>query len=115
MPTKSTTRGSVGHTPGPWVATNGPQVWRDGHGALNSPRICATVNAAHPVLQLDAAEHLANARLIAQAPAMLEALLAFREWHANNFGDFSPETNAQLLCLDNDVAAIVAAAKGESK
>lgn len=32
------------------------------------------------------------------------ALEAFREWHAERFGDFDSETNAQLLCLDNEAA-----------
>lgn len=32
---------------------------------------------------------------------MRQVLEQFREWHANHFGDFSPEVNAELLCLDN--------------
>ena len=36
---------------------------------------------------------------------MREVLVNFREWHANHFGDFDPETNAELLCLDNDAEA----------
>ena len=35
---------------------------------------------------------------------MRQTLRHFREWHADHFGDFSPEINAELLCLDNDAA-----------
>lgn len=31
----------------------------------------------------------------------------FREWYANHFEDFSPEVNAELLCLDNEAAAAI--------
>jgi hypothetical protein len=33
-----------------------------------------------------------------------EFALNFREWYANHFEDFDAETNAQLLCLDNEAA-----------
>lgn len=36
---------------------------------------------------------------------MREVLEQFREWHANHFGDFSPEINAELLCIDNAAEA----------
>lgn len=34
-----------------------------------------------------------------------ETLRHFREWFADHFEDFDSETNAQLLCLDNEAAA----------
>ena len=33
-----------------------------------------------------------------------QALRHFREWWANNFDDFAPEINMQLLYLDNEAA-----------
>jgi hypothetical protein len=40
---------------------------------------------------------------------MKSVLEQFLEWHANHFGDFAPEVNAELLCLAN--AATEALAK----
>lgn len=37
-----------------------------------------------------------------------DALERFREWHANHFGDFTPEVNAELVCLDNAAADALA-------
>ena len=42
---------------------------------------------------------------------LVEALENFREWHSNNFGDFTPEINAQLVCLDNAAEAALAKTK----
>ena len=96
------------HTPGPWRTGGLPQ-----HAPIvyapDDYAICDT-KTFHG--RRSSGESEANARLIAAAPDMLKALLAFREWHANNFGDFSPEINAQLLCLDNDASAIIAKAEG---
>ena len=39
----------------------------------------------------------------------VNALAHFREWHANNFGDFSADVNAQLLCLDNEAETVLSA------
>lgn len=36
---------------------------------------------------------------------MRQVLNDFLEWHANHFGDFAPETNAELLCLANAARA----------
>lgn len=83
---------SAKHTPGPWRYTqgdgrnqhNGLQVWKDGHNAVASPRICEIKNATYPVYQISQSEQEANARLIAAAPDLLaeakcavEALDAF--------------------------------------
>ena len=62
------------HTPGPWFANSGGQVWSD---RLNRP-----ANALADVYSCTAnergqdEERNANARLIAAAPEMLEALRA---------------------------------------
>ena len=33
-----------------------------------------------------------------------QSLREFRTWVANTFGDFDPDTNAELLRLDNEAA-----------
>jgi hypothetical protein len=40
---------------------------------------------------------------------MKTALEHFLEWHAEHFGDFAPEINAELLCLANEAEAALAA------
>ncbi|MCS8013605.1 hypothetical protein N0430_26215 [Pseudomonas aeruginosa] len=58
------------HTPGPWVSRNN-MVFRGGKC------ICSNVNAASPTTQNigeDVAMSIANARLMAAAPDLLEAL-----------------------------------------
>ena len=98
------------HTPGPWRTGGLPQ-----HAPIvyapDDYAICDT-KTFHGRRSPEEAE--ANARLIAAAPDMLAALQAFREWHANNFGDFSHDLNAQLLSLDNDAVAAIAKAEGRA-
>nr|WP_141202562.1 hypothetical protein [Pseudomonas aeruginosa] len=58
------------HTPGPWVSRNN-RVFRGGKC------ICSNVNAASPTpqnIEEDVAMSIANARLMAAAPDLLEAL-----------------------------------------
>lgn len=65
--------GAVKHTPGPWVANNqhaGPTVWRVESDASGYPNDGWCVADA-----LHGPEAEANARLIAAAPDLLEALL----------------------------------------
>lgn len=69
------------HTPGPWVVENGLQVWKSGHNTVESPRICTFKNAALPVEQISYVEMEANARLIAAAPDLLEALKEIEKWY----------------------------------
>ena len=45
------------------------------------------------------------------APDFKKAAENFRGWWANNFGDFDPELNEQLLCLDNDFETAIAKAE----
>ena len=81
------------HTPGPWIVANGLQVWRDGPSAARSPRICTLRNAADPVDQLPADQMAANARLIAAAPDLYEALKWVR---ANYAGAPTREVNERI-------------------
>lgn len=60
-----------GHTPGCWeLANNDTQVWSD----VPRGRICTTENGHEIYRQLNLKERQANARLIAAAPELLEAL-----------------------------------------
>lgn len=85
------------HTPGPWVVTNGYQVWKDGRNALLSPRICSLKSAATPVEQVSRDEMAANAALIAAAPDMLAALREAVQAHGP-FGDDSRPAWWQAAC-----------------
>lgn len=88
------------HTPGPWRQT-GVNVRAD--DAL----ICfATNHWAND--ETPESERLANARLIASAPEMLDALEGIVEWwlESGNVGDDSP--------LFENARAIISKAKGEA-
>jgi hypothetical protein len=50
------------------------------------------------------------ATLTTQRDALVAALRNFRAWYADHFEDFSTDTNAQLLCLDNEADAALKAA-----
>lgn len=39
---------------------------------------------------------------------MKEVIEHFLEWHANHFDDFTPEVNAELLCLANEAVRALA-------
>ncbi|WP_426747233.1 hypothetical protein [Pseudomonas aeruginosa] len=59
------------HTPGPWVSRNN-RVFRGGKC------ICSNVNAASPTpqnIEEDVAMSIANARMMAAAPELLDALV----------------------------------------
>lgn len=57
-------------------------------------------------------QRVALAHAMAEAPAMLAALRKFFSWHADTFGDFDHENNAELLCLANEVEPILARIDG---
>jgi hypothetical protein len=65
------------HTPGPWMVTNGIDIWPD-DGDMRGLRHIAMCHPLHgyPELEdhLEWDERIANARLIAAAPELLEAL-----------------------------------------
>lgn len=65
----------IKHTPGPWTITS----WAT--GAVNGPhdRMVASVYGDHADCQRDERQD-ANARLIAAAPDLLEALRKVRDW-----------------------------------
>lgn len=87
------------HTPGPWRVTIADPIRQPGVlPCIDAP----TAEVACGVFREEDAE------LIAVAPEMAEALANFRTWFANHFADFDEEVNSQLLCLDNEAAAILA-------
>jgi hypothetical protein len=96
------------HTPGPWE--------HDGNGMIYGPPInddAVLVCDLLPDMSDEMTDEMkANARLIAAAPDLLAALENFVAWHAENFDDFTPEINAQLLCLANNATAAIAKATG---
>lgn len=66
---------SVVHTPGPWVVYDNWYI-RTPNGKGSHAQVCAPIE---PKMSDD--EHRANARLIAAAPELLEALQRFVAWH----------------------------------
>lgn len=42
--------------------------------------------------------------MAAERNALREALRNWRTWFAEHMGDFDPDTECQLLCLDNESA-----------
>jgi hypothetical protein len=107
----------VPHTPGPWTVDNcGRDVRAGGVGGLFVARIYAVPQEDNPSGYGD--EQFANARLIAAAPDMLQALKAIRKWLMDG------DTPAELLKPGefwNDAfvkannAAIAAIAKAEGR
>lgn len=85
------------HTPGPWRAVNGKVTNRTGSHFIAD---CGSL-AAHPAPKDGAAEIVANARLIAAAPELLEALRFVLEDARKYRGQVSAVT---LRILDEVVA-----------
>ncbi|MEI0850018.1 hypothetical protein [Pseudomonas aeruginosa] len=85
------------HTPGPWVSRNNMVFGGE-------KCICSNVNAASPTPQNiaeDVAMSIANARLMAAAPELLEALIAMEREKSdymtrNNLGDPALERTNKL-------------------
>ena len=64
------------HTPGPWRTFNGTDIFPD-DADKNGTRYIADCGMAGLTDNIDYNERMANAKLIAAAPQMLEALKAF--------------------------------------
>ena len=93
-----------GHTPGPWVATE-----RSGYHEILAP--CTDADwygrekmhaVAYVDTEIDEAEQNANARLIAAAPDLLEALTNLVAHYAQlvncgDCGNWDPETEHQVI------------------
>lgn len=98
------------HTPGPWVATSDPFHFdsktdvADEHGGMVAS-MCGQ-NPARSVWEMEA-----NARLVAQAPAMLEALRAFVSDADKNDDEYGYANDAPII---KQARAVIAAATGEA-
>lgn len=64
------------HTPGPWIISNIPTGLGTFIVETEKNQICRTINKGQPIISTDQ-EH-ANAKLIAAAPDLLEALQNIR-------------------------------------
>lgn len=98
-----------GYTPGPWVykghgvIVGGPfRQFTNGQAQSQIAMVCLMTESA---TEDPSAEREANARLIAAAPALVEALKEARE-EIKCFGDYAPEYS-----VTNELAKIDAALK----
>ena len=101
------------HTRGPWRVEE-PLTGPLAGGRVSIRARGETVTFFNPLAKFTEQDRR-NARLIAAAPELLVALEAFTTWHAENFEDFAPAVNAQLLCLANDASAAISKATGKNK
>lgn len=98
---------NIKHTPGPWVSHKAPSV-RGGHGFViqNAAHRGIMVASLFPGSSTDRIESVAeaNARLIAEAPAMLEALrdVVSGRWGYLIDGDGSGHLRAILARIDGE-------------
>ncbi|PCA96267.1 hypothetical protein [Pseudomonas aeruginosa] len=94
------------HTPGPWVSRNNMVFG-------GKKCICSNVNAASPTPQNiaeDVAMSIANARLIAAAPELLEALQGMIEVYGGQYNDDClPKSSTELELIQQARAAIAKA------
>lgn len=94
------------HTPGPWVSRNNMVFG-------GKKCICSNVNAASPTPQNiaeDVAMSIANARLMAAAPELLEALQGMIEVYGGQYNDDClPKSSTELELIQQARAAIAKA------
>lgn len=102
------------HTPGPWIAAKGagwlvtrPNAQERREAAIAVGMTPAVTIVGTPYNWFDEEESEANARLIAAAPELLEALKAL----VNNCADYEP-WQRPCLTFDNARAAIAKAEGG---
>jgi hypothetical protein len=78
----------------------------------NGEREGAIKDHTRVVVRLDGQPEI-NGSIVNTHAQLVEALEHFFTWHAERFGVFNDEINAELLCLANEAEAALAAAKGE--
>jgi hypothetical protein len=91
---------STKHTPGPWELSDHFTVYKLNEDRRRANIFWATVYAGnqHGTVKTERSEVAANARLIAAAPDLLEALQAVREWaegSAENYTGDHPVAKAR--------------------
>ncbi len=106
------------HTPGPWRACDAKagtcecrQVWAPGGDVMVA--IASVADQTDGMGVIDRAEAMANAKLIAQAPALLEALekTATRlENYPNRISGFRPPVEDHVTTLYEDIRQAITAA-----
>lgn len=112
-------------TPGPWCVCNSTDIFTD-LGAINAAGCASSHNDGWQIAdcnvgltsvkgagweRLTLEEQKANARLIAAAPALYEALEALRIWA---YDTMAAQDKAVPLVLAADVEHALAAARGEA-
>lgn len=107
--------GKTQHTPGPWTfdTKRSPARLVAGNSAA-----LAMVYLTDPETKKRSAEHLANARLIAAAPELLEALEALyvqEDWEGEDIDPASPigKARAAIASARGEPAESTASARGE--
>jgi hypothetical protein len=85
-----------GHTPGPWTIRYGMNIMGPDVRFPGNERLVANAGGHSNNVHSEAVrlENEANARLIAAAPDLLEALKALREWHRTEYQS-DPKTDAK--------------------
>ena len=107
-PPGATQMSNAKHTPGPWSSS----MWTDDvAGAVGWSIVCGDAGHRVPTNTFetdDEEEAEANARLIAAAPELLEALQAYDAW-----ADKTPPHDQELKVLRERIRAAIAKATGE--
>ncbi len=100
----------MSHTPGPWVfgGKNSWEIWSNAKGESHGYAVAYLKPKLDNRPIQDEAEREANARLIAAAPELLEALKGIPD-HILNCGHAYPHTAACFCCV---VKAALAKAEG---
>lgn len=92
------------HTPGPWSANPGS----------NSDSHYMVFKADGNFLTLDDEQHEYNARLIAAAPELLEALKTMTDEYAASMRDAGVTHYPEALAIVRQARAVISKAKGET-
>lgn len=111
------------HTPGPWVAygleSRSPYVCADEGRQWGNQEICNLFNDVTPVDSVSGQwleplpNAAANARLIAAAPELLDALTALMKRAASDAETYTADDSAPIWAFISDAADAIAKARGE--
>jgi hypothetical protein len=95
----------MSHTPGPWLTTESTEHW----GRVNvTIQAAFTANDIATAWQGNTETNRANARLIAAAPELLDALEIVKQWDIENFALDIP------IEIRKKMQAAIAKARGQS-
>ena len=104
------------HTPGPWRPYENPSLEPDNAHAIGvtMDRDVRNDVAACNLLGLDLDECKANARLIAAAPDLLEALRELMKCAVRDAEKYAPEDNAPIWAYISDASDAICKAEGRA-